>query len=51
MVIIAALQWAAMEHEKISKLLAAAHDMKGAAARAAFAGECARLADVMNRGH
>lgn len=41
----AALQWAAMEHEKAAKEAIGADRVK----RAAFAGECARLADTFKK--
>jgi len=49
LVLLASLQWAAMQHEKDAREL----DRKGkrieAFQKAAFSGECARLADLFGR--
>lgn len=49
MLIIACLQWAAMEHEKISKDFIRQHKNAEAFRAAAFSGECARLADLLRK--
>lgn len=49
LVIIASLQWAAMEHEKEAKHFAQRGNAKEAARKAAFSGECARLADILQK--
>lgn len=50
LVIIATLQWAAMEHDKIAKALDKVRDDGGAIRAAAFSNECARLAEKMKTG-
>jgi hypothetical protein len=49
LVIIASLQWAAMEHSNIARVKARTGEKPEAEKAAAFAGECARVADLIER--
>lgn len=46
----AALQWAAMEHGKRAEAVAKTGQRDLAIRHAAFAGECARIADMFTKG-
>ena len=49
LVIVAALQWAAMEHEKNAQAFQKAARPVDAVKAAAFSGECVRLADLLGK--
>lgn len=50
-IIIASMQWAAMEWDKRSKVAASAGRRKDAIEAGAFSGECARIADLLAKGN